>query len=144
VTDVLLPLAIVLIAAEFGAALAHALGQPRVVGQICAGIALGPTVLGVVSDGPQVAMLASVGALAILATAGLETNVEAMRRVGRSAFFAAVGGVLVPLAGGTALALAFGLDTRQAYSAAQSSPRRASGSPPPRSSPSGSLVVELA
>jgi Kef-type K+ transport system membrane component KefB len=112
VSDVLLPLAIVLIAAEIGAALAHALGQPRVVGQIGAGIALGPSVFGVVSDGPQVAMLAGVGALAILATAGLETNVEAMRRVGRPAFLAAFGGVLVPLVAGTAVALMFGLELR--------------------------------
>ena len=111
-SDVLLPLAIVLIAAELGAAVAHAIGMPRVVGQIAAGIALGPSLLGVVTDGPQVAMLAGVGALAILATAGLETNVEAMRRVGRPAFLAAVGGVIVPFIAGTGVALAFGLDQR--------------------------------
>ena len=111
-TDLLLPLAIVLIAAEIGAAAAHALRLPRVVGQIGAGIVLGPSLLGIVSDGPQVAMLAGLGALAILATAGLETNVEAMRRVGPAALLAAVGGVILPIVGGTGVALAFGLDMR--------------------------------
>lgn len=111
-SDLLLPLAVLLISAEIGAATAHALRLPRVVGQIGAGLALGPSLLGVVSDGPQVAMLAGVGALAILATAGLETNLSAMRRVGRAAFLAAVGGVVVPLVLGTGLALAFGLDPR--------------------------------
>ncbi len=111
-TDLLLPLAIVLIAAEIGAAAAHALRLPRVVGQIGAGIVLGPSLLGIVSDGPQVAMLAGLGALAILATAGLETNVAAMRRVGPAALLAAVGGVILPIVGGTGVALAFGLDMR--------------------------------
>jgi Kef-type K+ transport system membrane component KefB len=111
-SDLLLPLALVLIAAELGAAIAHALRLPRVVGQITAGLVLGPSVLDVVSDGPQVAFLAGVGALAILATAGLETNVTAMRQVGRPAFLAAVGGVILPFAGGTWLALAVGLDVR--------------------------------
>ena len=60
-TDLLLPLAIVLIFAEIGAAVAHVLRLPRVVGQITAGIVLGPSVLGIVSDGPQVALLAGVG-----------------------------------------------------------------------------------
>jgi Kef-type K+ transport system membrane component KefB len=111
-SDLLLPLAVLLISAEIGAAIAHALRLPRVIGQIGAGLALGPSLLGVVSDGPQIAMLAGVGALAILATAGLETNLSAMRRVGRAAFLAAVGGVIVPLVLGTALGLEAGLDSR--------------------------------
>ncbi len=111
-TDLLLPLAIVLIGAEIGAAVAHALQLPKVVGQISAGLILGPSVLGAVADGPQVAMLAGVGALAILATAGLETNLAAMRRVGPAALLAAFGGVVLPLILGTAVALGFGLDFR--------------------------------
>jgi Kef-type K+ transport system membrane component KefB len=111
-SDLLLPLAVLLISAEIGAAMAHALRLPRVVGQIGAGLVLGPSLLGVVADGPVVSLLAGVGALAILATAGLETNLSAMRRVGRAAFLAAVGGVVLPMIGGTALALAFGFDVR--------------------------------
>ena len=111
-SDLLLPLAILLISAEIGAAAAHALRLPPVVGQISAGLVLGPSVLGVVGDGPYIGMLAGVGALAILATAGLETNLGAMRRVGRAALMAAVGGVVLPLILGTGLALAFGLDVR--------------------------------
>lgn len=111
-SDLLLPLAMLLLAAELGAALAHAARLPRVIGQIGAGLLLGPSVLGVVSDGPVVGFLAGVGALAILATAGLETNVAAMRRVGRAAFLAALGGVVVPFVLGTGLALLAGLDER--------------------------------
>jgi Kef-type K+ transport system membrane component KefB len=111
-SDLLLPLAVLLISAEIGAAAAHALRLPRVVGQIGAGLVLGPSLLGVVGDGPGISLLAGVGALAILATAGLETNISAMRKVGKAALFAAVGGVIVPLILGTGLALVFGLDVR--------------------------------
>ena len=113
-SDLLLPLAVLLISAEVGAAAAHALRLPRVIGQIGAGLVLGPSFLGAVGDGPEIGMLAGVGALAILATAGLETNLGAMRQVGRAAFLAAIGGVVVPLVLGTALAIGFGLDVRSA------------------------------
>jgi len=111
-SDLLLPLAVLLISAELGAAAAHALRLPRVVGQIGAGLVLGPSFLGIVVDGPEIGMLAGVGALAILATAGLETNLSAMRRVGRAAFLAALGGVILPLILGTGLSLVYGLDAR--------------------------------
>lgn len=108
--DMLLPIALVLLAAELGAALAHAARLPRVVGQIGAGLVIGPSILGLVGDGEAVKLVAELGALAILGTAGLETNLSAMRRVGRPALLAAVGGVILPFALGFVVARAFGLD----------------------------------
>jgi len=110
--DIALVLALILVAAEVGAALAHALGQPRVVGQIAAGIVLGPSLFGAVQDGPTIQALSDLGALAILASAGLETNVTALRSVGFAALYAACGGVIVPFAGGVGLAVAAGFDLR--------------------------------
>jgi Kef-type K+ transport system membrane component KefB len=110
--DIALVLALILVAAELGAALSHALGQPRVVGQIAAGIVLGPSLFSAVEDGPTIQALSDLGALAILATAGLETNVKALRSVGFAALYAAFGGVIVPFAGGVGLAIAAGLDLR--------------------------------
>jgi Kef-type K+ transport system membrane component KefB len=107
-------LAIVLLAAEAGALLAHLAGLPRVVGQIGAGIVLGPSLAGVVSPNGTFEGIAQLGALAILGIAGLETNLAAMRRVGKAAFLVAIGGVIAPLVAGFALALAAGLDTAAA------------------------------
>jgi len=104
-------LAIVLLAAEAGALLAHLAGLPRVAGQIGAGIVLGPSLAGLVSANGTVEGIAQLGALAILGIAGLETNLAAMRRVGKAALGVAVGGVLVPFILGTGLCLAAGLDT---------------------------------
>ena len=102
-------LAIVLLAAEAGGFLAHVLGMPRVVGQIGAGLVLGPSLLGIVPIAGPMEGVAQLGALAILGIAGLETNMAAMREVGRPAFYAAVGGVVMPFVAGLAIALSFGL-----------------------------------
>jgi len=110
VADLILPLALILIAAEVGAALAHVARLPRVVGQIGAGLIIGPSVLGVVTDDSVIKFMAELGALAILGTAGLETNLSAMRKVGRAALLAAVGGVVLPFGMGYLVGLAFGLD----------------------------------
>jgi Kef-type K+ transport system membrane component KefB len=110
--DLALVLALILIGAEVGAALAHMAGQPRVVGQIIAGIILGPSLLGAIQDSPTIAALSDLGALAILASAGLETNIKALRSVGFVALYAACGGVILPFFGGTLLAAAAGFDLR--------------------------------
>lgn len=101
-------LAIILLAAEGGALLAHLVGLPRIVGQIGAGIVLGPSILGIVGATGTVEGIAELGALAILAVAGLETNLAAMREVGRAAFAAAVGGVILPFLLGAGLTTAAG------------------------------------
>ena len=108
--DLLLSLALILVAAEVGAIIAKSLRLPRAVGQIGAGLVLGPSLLGVVQQGEVVTTLSQVGAFLILAVAGLETNMAVMRRVGRVALLAAVGGVILPFGGGLAVALATGYD----------------------------------
>ena len=102
-------LAAILIASEVGGWLAHRLHAPRVVGQIMAGIVLGPSIFGVIQPDATLAGLAELGAIAILGLAGLETNRQAMRSVGRAALLAATGGVILPFIAGVALALWWGL-----------------------------------
>ena len=113
-SEPLLALALVLAAAEVGGLLSAWLHLPRVTGQIAAGILLGPSALGLVRDGPTIQLLAEIGALSILAVAGLETDLRALRSVGRSALLAAVGGVALPFAGGAVATLAFTHDLRSA------------------------------
>jgi Kef-type K+ transport system membrane component KefB len=110
--DMALVLALILVGAEAGAALAHLVGQPRVAGQILAGVILGPSLLNAVAPSTTITAISDLGALAILASAGLDTNLKAMRSVGFVALYAAFGGVLVPFAGGFGLALAAGFDAR--------------------------------
>jgi len=106
----LLPLAVVLIAAELGGFVSQHLGLTRVAGQITAGLIIGPSVLGLVSLDGNIQMLAEVGALCVLAIAGLETDVVGIRSVGRPAMLAAVGGVALPFALGAGITRWLGYD----------------------------------
>lgn len=86
------------------------IGQPAVVGELLAGIALGPSVFGrlapetfnrVFSD-PQVSAvtfgLAWLGVIMLLVVIGFETNLGVIARFKRAALFAAGGALLIPLA----------------------------------------------
>jgi len=123
--QLLLLLALIIVAAKMAGALAARIGQPPVFGEILAGLVLGPTVANVlgwpvfahaVEAGetapgllPLIRDLAEIGVLLLMFVAGLETDLEEMRRVGKVAFWAAFGGVALPMAGGAATAAAFGL-----------------------------------
>jgi Kef-type K+ transport system membrane component KefB len=117
--QVLLLLALVIGAAKMAAAAANRIGQPAVFGEILVGLLLGPTLLDVLGWplfagnsgelGALIGDLAEIGVLLLMFVAGLETDLEEMRRVGTVAFWAAFGGVILPFFGGIATAAAFGL-----------------------------------
>jgi len=117
--QVLLLLALVIGAAKMAAAAANRIGQPAVFGEILVGLLLGPTLLDVLgwplfADnggdlGALIGDLAEIGVLLLMFVAGLETDLDEMRRVGSVAFWAAFGGVILPFFGGMATAAAFGL-----------------------------------
>jgi Kef-type K+ transport system membrane component KefB len=69
---------------------------PGVLGEILAGIVLGPHATGLVSPGETVGSIAEVGAIFLLFTVGLETRPSDLIRVGRSALRVAIAGVAVP------------------------------------------------
>lgn len=108
-TQMLLPLAGVLLGAMAAAQISHKLGLPAVFGELLLGLLVGPSVLGWVSPGATLGLLANVGVVLLMFMAGLETDVQQMRQVGRASLLTAVGGVILPLGGGLALGLAFGL-----------------------------------
>jgi Kef-type K+ transport system membrane component KefB len=119
-------LALVITAAKLSAALANRVGQPAVFGEILVGLILGPTVLDVLgwpifahvvtgAHGTEPVSLlgavrdfAEIGVILLMFIAGLETDVAEMRRVGTVAFWAAFGGVVLPLGAGAAVAAWFG------------------------------------
>ncbi len=118
-------LAIIVSAAKVAGALASRIGQPSVFGEILIGLILGPTVLNILGwplfstvttlgepgglDLSSIVRdLAQLGVLLLMFVAGLETDLAEMRRVGKVAFWAAFGGVVLPLVGGALTARAFG------------------------------------
>ena len=80
---------------------------PQVVGALLAGLLLGPAMLGILQETTLMDQLAELGVIVLMFNAGLETDLGELKKAGRSAFIIALTGVLVPLAGGFALAALF-------------------------------------
>ncbi|MBI5104362.1 MAG: cation:proton antiporter [Solirubrobacterales bacterium] len=110
VAGLLTDLFVVLLAAKLGDELFQRLGQPGLVGEILAGIVIGPAVLGLVEPGEVLEVFAELGVVFLLFWVGLETRLSEMRDVGRSAALVGALGVALPFAGGIAFAAAIGED----------------------------------
>lgn len=108
-----------LLAARLLGGVARGLGQPPVIGELLAGVLLGPTVLGNVApaahawlfpDDPGqrglLAGLAWLGVFLLLVLTGMETDLALVRRLGRATARVATGSLVLPLAAGVALGFA--------------------------------------
>ena len=93
-----IPLAMLAIfgSAKLLAELFERLNQPAIVGEILAGILIGPSVLGWIQPNPVLSALADLGVLFLLFRVGLEVRSHELMRVGRVATLVASLGVLVP------------------------------------------------
>jgi Kef-type K+ transport system membrane component KefB len=105
---ILLELALILGAAKLIAELAERIGVPAVLGEILAGILIGPSVLGLVEPSDSLFLLAELGAILLLMQVGMEIDIGELRSVGRSALTVAIIGVSFPLVLGSATGLALG------------------------------------
>ena len=99
-TQVLLQLFAILLAAKLGNELFRRLGQPTVVGEILGGVVAGPAVLGVYEVNAETRLFAEIGVVLLLFQVGVETRLHELLRVGGTALAVGVLGVLLPFAGG--------------------------------------------
>lgn len=107
-TQLLLSLFIMLAAAKLFAEFFERLRQPAVVGEILAGVVIGPSMLGWVTPSEITRILAEIGVVFLLFSVGLETKPSAILHVGKTALVVAVLGVAAPLLAGWALMRAHG------------------------------------
>ena len=113
VLQILLLLSLITVASKGAGALSIRLGQPAVFGEILVGLLLGPSLLNVLGwrvfaphggtgathldPAGFVHALAEIGVVLLMFVAGMETDIAEMRRVGKVAFWTAMGGVVLPL-----------------------------------------------
>lgn len=100
-------LAIIIVFAKFFGVLARKCKAPQVVGEIIAGLLIGPCVLGLVQQSDFLTGMAEVGVVLLMFSAGLETDLKELMKTGPIAFLIACFGVFVPLVGGTLLYMGF-------------------------------------
>lgn len=98
--EVFRDLAIIILFAKLFGLLAKKLKAPQVVGEIVAGLIIGPSVLGLVGQSDFIAQLAEIGVLLLMFYAGLETDLKELLHTGPVALVIACMGVAVPLFGG--------------------------------------------
>ena len=100
---VLKDLAIIVIFAKIFGIIARKCKAPQVVGEIIAGLLIGPSVLGLVELSDFLSNMAEIGVILLMFSAGLETNLRDLIKTGFKATLIACAGVFVPLIGGTIL-----------------------------------------
>lgn len=103
----LLDLTILLFIAKVLGLVAKRIGVPEVVGQIVAGLLLGPAILNIVTESDFLQQMAEIGVMMIMFEAGLDTNLDEMRKTGIKAAVIAFMGVIVPITLGMVLYMAF-------------------------------------
>ena len=114
VTRVLLDILVVLLAAKAAAEVAERLHVPAVVGEILAGILIGPSALNLVRGGDVLAVLGELGVILLLFDVGMEMDIRELVAVGRASMAVATIGVAVPLVAGWATASALGMSGNEA------------------------------
>ncbi len=112
--EILFSLFLIFASAKLAAELCERLRQPAVVGEIVAGVVIGPSVLGLVSPTEVTQAMAEIGVILLLFLVGLEINPRALFAVGRTALIVAVSGVIVPFIAGYGLMHLLGTPTPEA------------------------------
>ncbi|WP_456363610.1 cation:proton antiporter [Priestia aryabhattai] len=113
--ELILQLAIILVASKVAGSLSVRLGQPAVLGKLLIGIIVGPTVLGLVTETKTLAEFSQIGVILLMFIAGLETDVDEFKRTGKASTFVGFAGIIVPLLCGFLAGLALNLGTIQSW-----------------------------
>ncbi|OAB42583.1 cation:proton antiporter [Paenibacillus antarcticus] len=113
--EFILYLVLILFFTKVAGDLSVRLGQPAVLGKLIIGVVLGPAVLGwIPNDSNFIHYMSEIGVLLLMFIAGLETDVDQLRKDWKSALAVAVGGIFLPFVGGFAVAELFGFPSSYA------------------------------
>jgi Kef-type K+ transport system membrane component KefB len=101
-------LLILLLVAKFLGELAERFKQPSMIGEVIAGVILGPSILHIIPDVGEIKVIAELGVFMLIVLAGMEIEVEEIRNSirGKNIWIALLG-FIVPMASGIGIGLIF-------------------------------------
>jgi len=114
-TGIILVFALILFSTKFCGIITKRVHLPQVVGALFAGIVLGPSVLGIVAPNETISIIAELGVIVLLFTAGMEMNFKELRSLLKPSVVIAVGGIVLALGGGFLAATAVGLPPFESF-----------------------------
>jgi Kef-type K+ transport system membrane component KefB len=109
-----LSMLVIFVAAKLMAEFAERCGQPGIVGEILAGVLIGPSVLGWLAPNEFLSALSDLGAMFLLFRVGLEVKSSELMKVGGTATLVACSGVIVPFVMGSAILFLWGAHANEA------------------------------
>ncbi len=103
----LLDLALILLTTKILGLVTRRYNMPQVVGALLAGLLMGPACLNILHETTFIHDAAEIGVVVLMFCAGMETDIDELKKSGKASFVIALLGVLVPLAGGFVVAYFF-------------------------------------
>lgn len=103
----LFDLAIILLSTKIFGLLTRKFNMPQVVGALLAGLILGPAMLNIIQGTNFIQDTAEIGVIVLMFCAGMETDVQELKKSGKASLVIALIGVIVPLIGGYLVAYVF-------------------------------------
>jgi Kef-type K+ transport system membrane component KefB len=109
-----LNLLLVLLAGWLSGLFASRLGYPSILGELLAGVVLGPSLLGLLHGSDALMVLADLGVLLMMFYIGMEISPQELVKASWVGFLAAIGGFVLPAILGYSVALGFGTSSMAA------------------------------
>lgn len=111
--EIIISLVAILVLAKALGEISERLGYPSMIGEIFAGIILGPTILGFVQFDDAISVFADLGIISLLFISGAEMNLRTFSRTRRASTSTAIGGVAIPFIIGFIVGFLFSLNFEQ-------------------------------
>lgn len=109
----LLILAVILLSTKVFGVLSQKIHMPQVVGALIAGIVLGPSILGVLNETDFIKQTAEIGVILLMFLAGIDTDLEELKKNGLKSAVVALIGIVVPVGVGAIAYYFFYQDSAQ-------------------------------
>jgi Kef-type K+ transport system membrane component KefB len=111
--ELFINIVMILVAARILGEIFQRIGQPALVGELVAGLIIGPSILALVLPNPDLEVLSNLAVFFLMFLAGLQMDAREIRRSGKSALVISIVAFFLPLMSGMFASILFGLTTIQ-------------------------------